>query len=480
MLFKDMPIQRKLMRIIILIIGLVLLVTSVTFFVYEFYSFRKTTMEKLSTIGKIISANSTAALAFDDRQAAKEILAALKTEPHIVRAALYDRNGDLFVKYPTGPGTDPFPAKPAGEGYRFLHSHLEGFQLVLEDARKLGTLYLESDLGDMYQRFLIYGILTAMVAILSFLLAYLLSKILQRGISQPILALAGTARLISDQKDYSVRAVKTGNDELGRLTDAFNNMLAQIQGQTQALNGFNQKLEQKVRDRTAQLESVNKELEAFSYSISHDLRAPLRGIIGFATILEEDYGSKLDDEARRVTAVIKNNTLKMGHLIDDLLTFARMGRKEMERLPIPTTTMVNEIIQEVAPEDKNGHIRWIIGGIPDIKGDIPAMRQVWVNLVSNAVKYSANKEEPHIEIGSFSRERETIFFVKDNGVGFDEKYKDKLFKVFQRLHSADEFEGTGVGLAIVEKIISKHGGRVWVEAALNEGACFYFSLPEET
>lgn len=479
MLFRDIPIQRKLMRVIILISGAVLLVTSIAFFLYEFYMFRKTTREKLSTIGKIIAANSTAALAFDNREDAKEILAALKAEPHIVAAVLYDLKGDPFVQYPSGLDKHTYPARPGSEGYRFLHSRLQGFQPVLEDGRQLGTLYLESDLGDMFQRFRLYGILAAAVLTLSFSLAWLLSRVLQRSISQPILALAETARLISDQKDYSVRAVKTGKDELGSLTDAFNNMLVQIQAQNRALTRFNQNLEQKVRDRTAQLEGANKELEAFSYSISHDLRAPLRGIIGFATILEEDYSSKLDDEARRITAVIRNNTLKMGRLIDDLLTFARMGRKDIEKSTIPTTALVNEVIQEILPADKNGHIQWIIGEVPDVKGDINAIRQVWVNLVSNAVKYSANREKPLIEIGSYRQEKEIAFFVKDNGVGFDEKYKDKLFKVFQRLHSADDFEGTGVGLAIVEKIISKHDGKVWVEAALNHGACFYFSLPDE-
>jgi light-regulated signal transduction histidine kinase (bacteriophytochrome) len=285
--------------------------------------------------------------------------------------------------------------------------------------------------------------------------------------------------MISDQKDYSVRAVKKSMDETGTLTDAFNDMLVQIQEQTLALNGFNYKLEQKVKERTVQLEALNKELEAFSYSISHDLRAPLRGIVGFVTILEEDYSSRLDDEAKRITGVIRSNTLKMGRLIDDLLTFARMGRKDIEKTVISTEAMIQEVVREIAPEDKNGHIQWVIGPLPDVTGDINAMRQVWINLISNAVKYSANKETPRIEIGFIALEGENVFFVKDNGVGFDEKYKDKLFKVFQRLHSAEDFEGTGVGLAIVEKIVSKHGGRVWAKAEVGKGACFYFSLPED-
>ena len=225
----------------------------------------------------------------------------------------------------------------------------------------------------------------------------------------------------------------------------------------------------------ARLTKLNSELEAFSYSVSHDLRAPLRGIIGFATILEEDYGKKLDDEARRIISVIKANTSKMGQLIDGLLGFSRMGRHEMIKTNIDTNGMVRNVIHEL---DMNSNIELVVHSLPGIKADINTIKQVWVNLISNAIKYTGKVPYPGIEIGSFTREGQIIFFVKDNGVGFDNKYKDKLFKVFQRLHGPDEFEGTGIGLALVEKIISRHGGKVWAEASINKGACFYFSLPE--
>lgn len=477
MLLKDIPIRRKLMRGIVLICSMVLLVTCISFFEYELYVFRKSTKEKLSTIGKIIAANSTAALAFDSRDDAKEILAALRTEPDIVSAALYDQHGKIFCRYPANRDIREFPESPGVMQFRLNHNFLEGFRLVAQDEKQLGYLYLKSDLGGMYERFRVFAIVAAFVIILSFLLAWLLSKLLQKSISNPILALAETAKMISEQQDYSVRAVKLGHDELGSLTDAFNNMLTQIEQQNIKLHEFNQNLELKVRERTIQLESANKELEAFSYSISHDLRAPLRGIVGFTAILEEDYSSKLDDEARRITTVIKNNTLKMGHLIDDLLTFSRMSRQDIVKTNVPTGQMIEEVIKDVVPESRMEKISWVLHPVPDVRGDINALRQVWINLISNAVKYSGNSEKPKIEIGSVEEKGQTVFFVKDNGVGFDEKYKDKLFRVFQRLHSTDEFEGTGVGLAIVEKIISKHGGKVWAEGTLNEGAGFYFSLP---
>jgi len=240
---------------------------------------------------------------------------------------------------------------------------------------------------------------------------------------------------------------------------------------------LNKELEERVIKRTEQLKKSTEEMEAFSYSVSHDLRAPLRGIIGFANILEEDYTSKLDDEAKRITRVIKNNTTKMGQLIDDLLTFSRMGRQELVKTNIDTNKIVREIIADFGLNENHKKTEWIIHSLPFITADINSINQVWINLISNAVKYSGNVTQPTIEIGSIKENDTITFFVKDNGVGFDEKYKAKLFKVFQRLHTSEEFEGTGIGLAIVEKIVSKHDGKVWAEGELNKGANFYFSLP---
>ncbi len=243
------------------------------------------------------------------------------------------------------------------------------------------------------------------------------------------------------------------------------------------IRDINVELEKKVLKRTEELQAVNSEMEAFSYSVSHDLRAPLRGIIGFTTILEEEYVSQLDDEAKRITSVIKINTAKMGNLIDDLLNFSRIGRKPVDKTPIDTNELVKDIIAELSHNGIEDRIEWKIHHLPELKADANTIKQVWINLVSNAIKYSRNNDHPKVEIGSKRDENKITFFVKDNGVGFDEKYKQKLFKVFQRLHSSAEFEGTGVGLAIVEKVISKHGGKVWAEGELNNGACFYFSLP---
>ncbi|MDO6433371.1 PAS domain S-box protein [Flavitalea sp. BT771] len=243
------------------------------------------------------------------------------------------------------------------------------------------------------------------------------------------------------------------------------------------LHKLNEELENRITLRTAQLETATKEMEAFAYSVSHDLRAPLRGITGFASILEEEYSSKLDAEAHRITTVIINNAQKMGRLIDDLLAFSRTSRQDIIKTTIPTPSMVQAVTEELTAGMDASSIEWELHPLPKVRGDLGAIRQVWVNLLSNALKYSAGRKPARIEVGSYQHEGQIAFFVKDNGVGFDNKYKGKLFRVFQRLHTADQFEGTGIGLALVEKIVSKHGGAVWAEGEPGNGACFTFSLP---
>jgi light-regulated signal transduction histidine kinase (bacteriophytochrome) len=224
-----------------------------------------------------------------------------------------------------------------------------------------------------------------------------------------------------------------------------------------------------------QLQIVNKELEAFSYSVSHDLRAPLRAVNGYAEMLNEDYGTHLDDEGKRLTENINYYAKKMGTLIDDLLAFSRLGRKEIQVSEIDMNEMVEGVLIEMNKSvTHNAKIK--IGKLHKVNADYGLLHQVVFNLISNAIKYSSKKEHPVIEISSNEKNGKIVFSIKDNGVGFNMKYADKLFGVFQRLHSQEEFEGTGVGLAIVQRVIAKHGGKVWAEGSVNEGATFNFSL----
>lgn len=240
---------------------------------------------------------------------------------------------------------------------------------------------------------------------------------------------------------------------------------------------LNDELEQKVIERTAQLEAANKELGSFSYSVSHDLRAPIRAINGYTRILQEDYSDKLDTEGMNVLQSILRNSKKMGNLIDDLLAFSKLGRKQVTVYEIDMNVLVQNVKDELLFEEGEHLPEYTMISLPNARGDQSLIKQVWVNLISNAVKYSKNKEKTSIEIGGHIEDDYIWYYVKDKGAGFDMQYYDKLFGVFQRLHSQEEFDGTGIGLAIVEKIVQRHNGTVWAESTINEGACFYFSLP---
>ncbi len=246
------------------------------------------------------------------------------------------------------------------------------------------------------------------------------------------------------------------------------------------IKALNTELEARVAKRTAELEAANKELEAFSYSVSHDLRAPLRAINGFASIVLEEFGPQLPEEGRRHLNRVCNGGKRMGELIDDLLSFSRLSRQPTNRQTVDVARLVEEALAELKPATDNRQIETRIGELPACQGDPGLLKQVWVNLLSNALKYSRDRAPAIVETGCERTNGKTVYFVRDNGVGFDMQYAQKLFGVFQRLHRADEFEGTGVGLAIVQRIVHRHGGRIWVAAEPDRGATFYFTLEGET
>src|SRR5712692_5084120 len=616
---RNRPIRQQLMAMLLLTSGVVLALTCAALLSYEFLTFRQATAKNLSTLGAILAANSTASLAFNNVADATEVLSALKAEPQVVAAALYDRKGSVFARYPTGLPASALPATPAADGYRFDRAHLAGFEPVREGAgTRLGTLYLQSDLSAVSERLRLYGAIAALVMGVTLVVAYFLSTGLQGAISRPILALAQTAGAIADRKDYSVRASKLGGGELGLLTDAFNQMLGQIEDQDrtvreskerldlslrasgvgtwswnvggntlawddythplfglasgmfsgrfadflslvhpddrervtremgeavkedlpydteyrvvwrdgtervlaargkpyrntaglpQRLTGvcwditerrrlreelqrYATELERRVADRTRELEernealrrnaadlqAANTELDAFAYSVSHDLRAPLRSIDGFSQVLLEDYTERLDEAGRESLQRVRAASQRMATLIDDLLKLARVTRAEMRSEVVDLSGMARDIVNELQRTAPARQVEFAIAPGLQARGDPRLLRVALDNLLRNSWKYTAKQPRPRIEFGSIERNGGRAFMVRDNGAGFDMKYMDKLFGVFHRLHSTAEFEGTGVGLATVRRIITRHGGRIWAEGAVDRGATFYFTL----
>jgi two-component system sensor histidine kinase/response regulator len=357
-------------------------------------------------------------------------------------------------------GADNFLTKPYDDKYLF--SRLQYF-LINQDLRRTEGIQIGLEIFFQGQKFLINA---DRLQILNLLL------------STYEAAVRKNIELTEVQEE-----LKRLNEQLeGKVEERTAALEAEITERKRAeeeVRSLNVELEDRVVKRTAQLEAANKELEAFSYSVSHDLRAPLRAIDGFSRVLLEDYTDKLDEEGQRVLNVIRDNTGKMGQLIDDLLAFSRLGRQEMNLSDIGMTELAKGVFEEIKPPAIRRNFQFNMKTLPVAQGDRSLMKQVFVNLLSNAIKFTRSKETAAIEVGSWNEGDENIYYVKDNGVGFDMQYVDKLFGVFQRLHSVEEFKGTGVGLAIVQRIIQRHGGRVWAEGKVGEGATFYFSLPRK-
>jgi len=293
-----------------------------------------------------------------------------------------------------------------------------------------------------------------------------LSRFLSTGQARLI---GRTVELVGQRKEgtefpleLSLASWKVGGDTF------FTGMLRDITEQKRA--------EAAIKKYNEQLEAGNKELEAFSYSVSHDLRAPLRAIDGFSRILLEDHIAHLPADAQRYLHAVRNNSQQMGRLIDDLLAFARLSRQPLSKQLVRPTDLVRQCVDELHAEQQDRRVKIAIGDLPACQADPALLKQVWMNLMSNALKYTRKQEMAVIAVGCQEQDGATAYFVRDNGVGFDMRYADKLFGVFQRLHRSEDYEGTGVGLAIVQRIIHRHGGRVWAEAAVNEGATFYFTF----
>lgn len=605
------------MSVILVTCAIALFFMCAAYMVFEYYSYRNSLLNNVSTLGSVIASNSAGALAFDSPKDANEILGALRAEPHITEACLYNKEGKIFASYPPGLLKADLPPAPLKKGYHFETGYLEGFQPIMQEDKMLGTLYLKSDLESMYAQLRHYALIAVLLILGTLVIASLFSRVLQKSVSEPILALEETAKVISEQRDYSVRAQKYGSDEVGALTEAFNQMLAQIQSQNHEILLFNQNLEQKVKDRTldlqqqkdfvetvinssvdliavfdknlnylilnkrsdeyytlkrehvigknildvyphviesgmfrdlkkalngeyihdskykssvankyfsnyyiplkdaegniygvmaiahditqimeatekletlnAELLKSNRDLEQFAYVASHDLQEPLRKIQTFTDLMSESFHDK--EKLKKYHDKINQSASRMQGLIQDVLNFSRISKAEeaFENTDLDRILKTIETDFELIIREKGAVINH--SALPTVKGIPLQLSQLFSNIIGNALKY--NERKPEIQISSRklteveikNHERlnghSSYFELKfaDNGIGFEPKFKEQIFNVFQRLHGRQEYSGTGIGLALCKKIVENHNGIIYAEAEPEKGAVFTIILP---
>jgi PAS domain S-box-containing protein len=618
-------IQRKLMRLIMLVCGTVLFVSCASFVVYEFFTYRNISRQELTTLGEVTAINLSPSLVFLNEDDATELLYALKAQKHIVAAIAYDKDQQLFASYPDTLPKEHLPAKLERQGYHFTDSYIAGFEPVMRNGKQVGLLYLKSDMKGAYRRLLFYALVATGFFLFVLLFTWVLSKRLQRSITQPVLHLSDMAKRISDEKDFSVRAEKTTSDELGTLTDAFNQMLAQIEAQNREIQALNANLEEKIAVRTwelqqangalveqnefiqtiidasvdviavidkdlnflilnkaastfmrrepvevigknlldvfpnlagqslvqslkralegelihmeayhsmigdawfenffiplhdkeddvdrvlliahditgimkaneklqklnMELEKSNRDLEQFAYVASHDLQEPLRKITTFADLSERNAGSP--EIQKRYLQKISSSARRMTELIKAVLNYSRLSTS-LEFTTVDLNAVIAQLQTdlELVIDEKKALIS--TDPLPVVKGIPLQLSQLFQNLLTNSLKFSESAPAIEIRVLPFTpADKEAVHhlhhngeFLKigfsDNGIGFEQEYADRVFAIFQRLHNADHYAGTGIGLALCKKIAENHGGTITVKSEKGKGTTFFIYLPFE-
>lgn len=481
------PIRQKLMLIAMVTTGGALLLAGIAIIYFNYSRFQGEMERDLTTLADVVGQANNAALTFNDPKTAGELLAGLNLRPSITAAALYDGKGSLFARWVREGSDKALPLRPGGDGSHWGDGKLVAFRPVTLKGERIGTVYLRSNLNELTARVWAQAITVVAVFLAAGIVALMLSSGLQRLISRPILDLTGTARGVSQSRDYSLRATRRTDDELGELVDAFNGMLDQIQRRDSQLQQAKDVLEERVQERTLELrqrneelDQSNKELDDFAYIASHDLKEPLRGIHNFSSFLLEDYGGKLDDEGRSKLETLMRLTRRMETLIDSLLQYSRLGRVDLAIDRVDLNEIVAEILDSLAISLREEKVEVRVPRpLPVVRADRVRVGEIFQNLIVNAMKYN-DKAEKWIEIGwREDLDGPPVFYVRDNGIGIPEKHQDAVFRIFKRLHGRDKYGGgTGAGLTIVKKIVERHHGRIWVESSAGEGTAFYFTLQE--
>lgn len=465
-------------------------VLSTVFIAYEYHNQKQGIIDEFTTTSKIIANQSQAAITFGDVTSLTENLDSLMLHPDVVVGCIYDAQVKLLTSLMRDKSAQPCPPGPRLNLSLFDAQHFALTEPIIVDSELQGLLYIRVSLKSLYKQQTNYLITMLALAALISVAVYYLSSMLQTIISKPLLQLQHTASQVSKTQDYSLQAQKTSDDEIGDLVDTFNGMLATIKSQNDKITEDAELLEQKIADRTRELADVNnylaisnkeldvtnKELEAFSYSVSHDLRAPLRAIDGFTKVLLEDYGDKLDQIAHSYMKRTRDASQKMGDLINTLLQLSRVSRKDLLSVKTDISALCHTIVAGLKNTQPDRQVDVQIDPAMIVYADAKLLEVALDNLIGNAWKYTGYKARPCIEIGSYQEQDKTVYYIKDNGAGYDKRYAKDLFRAFKRLHATDQFEGTGIGLATVARIIHRHHGHIWAKSTLDEGATFYFTL----
>jgi signal transduction histidine kinase len=428
---------------------------------------------------QIVGSNSVSALVFNDPQSATNTLSALRYSPHIASAGIFTLDRHPFARYVRTPGDEivNIPILPAGqnETSSFRGSHLVVVRSIVLEGAPVGFVYIRSDLTEIDDALKRYAAIALVVLLLSLMAALLISSVFRRSVAQPIVRLAAVAHAVSQEKDYSVRAEPSQEqDEIALLVNAFNEMLSQIQLRDDELRQAHAELEKRVEERTRELVAINRELEAFSYSVSHDLRGPVDAINGFTYVMLREYAGALDPRARELVERIRNSGRRMMQLIDDLLNLSRVASSTLQREDVDLSAIARSITEDIRRSQPDRDVEFVIDEVGAVNGDPRLIRLMLENLLQNAWKYTSSHPKARIEFGARQDGTNRVYFVRDDGSGFDSRSVHRLFQAFQRLHSVEEFPGNGIGLATVQRIIRRHGGEVWAEGEVDKGATFFF------
>lgn len=487
MKLRDVSITVK---ITLLVIGVTFLALALNFAMTTFLDgreYRRELAKETGTAARIAAEYSVGSLAFGYKEETEAAIAKLSLLSGLNHSAVYDKAGDFFAGYstPAAAGKPPKKLPPPGRPSAvFTPDGLDVCEPMHYRGTRFGTLCLNVSTASLTERIATRAKLLAALVLGISLVAFFLASRLQSLVSKPLLTLADAASTLAERQDYSLRTGIKQGDEIGNLAESFDKMIESLEKRSgerdaamAALRRARDTLEEKVAERTAELRTANRELEAFTFSASHDLRAPLRRIDGFSSLLEEDYARGFDETGRKYLSRMRAGCRQMDEVINSLLKLSYINRQELTVRPVDLTAMAKAVAGQLSESEPGRRAEIIVAEGLAAAGDPGLLEEAVENLLNNAWKFTSKTELARIEFGETKAEKGgKAYFVKDNGAGFDMAYAGKLFQPFQRLHSASVFPGTGIGLSTVQRIIERHGGRIWAEGKEGEGAVFYFTL----